>query len=247
MDDTTKTKAKVGGGAAALIIAFTGAYTAIHGSHSTTTAENKTPVVINRPHDASGSPLPVTVSKLPNGTPLVIVGSGAPTPESPLGVACGVERWHVKTGIDSGAKSVKTTPVDTTIAALAALPVPAGASKDQRTSPTETTVYRITATVTAYKTEADSDVHLALSDGKGHTMIAEIPDPGCVGASSPFKAQIAAASKKWSDKHPGSPGYLTVNQKVVLTGVGFFDKIHGQRGVAPNGIELHPVLSLTFQ
>jgi hypothetical protein len=30
---------------------------------------------------------------------------------------------------------------------------------------------------------------------------------------------------------------------VRLTGVGFWDEIHGQTGVAPNGIELHPVLS----
>lgn len=29
----------------------------------------------------------------------------------------------------------------------------------------------------------------------------------------------------------------------TITGVAFFDVIHGQRGVAPNGIELHPVLS----
>jgi len=27
-----------------------------------------------------------------------------------------------------------------------------------------------------------------------------------------------------------------------VTGVGFFDFWHGQRGVAPNAIELHPVL-----
>jgi hypothetical protein len=29
---------------------------------------------------------------------------------------------------------------------------------------------------------------------------------------------------------------------VVVTGVGFWDEIHGQTGVSPNGIELHPVL-----
>jgi len=33
---------------------------------------------------------------------------------------------------------------------------------------------------------------------------------------------------------------------VRITGVGFFDYIHGQRGVAPNGIELHPVLDVEF-
>lgn len=30
-----------------------------------------------------------------------------------------------------------------------------------------------------------------------------------------------------------------------MTGVGFFDVIHGQTGVAPNGIELHPVVSFS--
>ena len=33
---------------------------------------------------------------------------------------------------------------------------------------------------------------------------------------------------------------------VRISGVGFFDYLHGQRGVAPNGIELHPVLSVEF-
>jgi hypothetical protein len=31
---------------------------------------------------------------------------------------------------------------------------------------------------------------------------------------------------------------------VRITGVGFFDYIHGQHGVAPNGVELHPVLNV---
>ena len=29
----------------------------------------------------------------------------------------------------------------------------------------------------------------------------------------------------------------------TITGVAFFDDLHRQRGVAPNGIELHPLLS----
>lgn len=31
-----------------------------------------------------------------------------------------------------------------------------------------------------------------------------------------------------------------------MTGVGFFDFLHGQSGVAPNGIELHPVIDTQF-
>src|SRR5260370_37385818 len=33
---------------------------------------------------------------------------------------------------------------------------------------------------------------------------------------------------------------------VVVTGVGFFDKVHGQMGVAKNGIEIHPILAIEF-
>ena len=33
---------------------------------------------------------------------------------------------------------------------------------------------------------------------------------------------------------------------VTVTGVGFFDFLHGQTGVAPNGIELHAVLDIQF-
>jgi hypothetical protein len=31
-----------------------------------------------------------------------------------------------------------------------------------------------------------------------------------------------------------------------LTGIGFFDFNHGQLGVAPNAIELHPVINIVF-
>ena len=31
---------------------------------------------------------------------------------------------------------------------------------------------------------------------------------------------------------------------IAVSGVGFFDRIHAQDGVAPNGVELHPVLSV---
>jgi hypothetical protein len=40
--------------------------------------------------------------------------------------------------------------------------------------------------------------------------------------------------------------FTYVSVPVTVTGVGFFDYQHGQDGVAPNAIELHPVLSVTF-
>jgi len=42
----------------------------------------------------------------------------------------------------------------------------------------------------------------------------------------------------------GSPSgrYQTLTGTATITGVVFFDFLHGQRGVAPNGVELHPAL-----
>jgi hypothetical protein len=40
---------------------------------------------------------------------------------------------------------------------------------------------------------------------------------------------------------------LEPNVPVTVTGVAFFDTLHGQEGVAPNAIELHPIFVITFQ
>ncbi len=45
---------------------------------------------------------------------------------------------------------------------------------------------------------------------------------------------------------PLSDAWSVARPLVQITGVGFFDYIHGQRGVAPNGIELHPVPEVEF-
>ncbi len=34
--------------------------------------------------------------------------------------------------------------------------------------------------------------------------------------------------------------------RAVVVGVAFFDFLHGQSGVAPNGIELHPILGFRY-
>ena len=159
---------------------------------------------------------------------------------------CGVERHDVKDLLDG---FVPGQSQDSTVTALRALPVPAGADAG-RTAP-ERVVYRIQALAVADKIEADSDIHLALSDpaDASETMIAEFPAASCL-AQSTAAAQIEAARADMisalGDPPTGS-SYSDLNPApcVTLTGVAFFDRIHGQRGVAPNGIELHPVL--TFQ
>jgi hypothetical protein len=74
-------------------------------------------------------------------------------------------------------------------------------------------------------------------------MIAEIPDPGCV-KNPAAKARVAQARSAFV-RQVGTPTsyYTFLRRRVSLTGPGFFDFVHGQKGVAPNGIELHPVLA----
>ena len=107
-------------------------------------------------------------------------------------------------------------------------------------------MYVIEATVTACKVEADSDYHLALADDQGNTMIAEAACPGC-SAGSPWLPQITAVRAAVEAAIPNiTDQYQDVNRQATLVGVGFFDRIHGQRGVARNGIELHPLIDIQF-
>jgi uncharacterized protein (TIGR03437 family) len=77
-------------------------------------------------------------------------------------------------------------------------------------------------------------------------MIGEIPLPACVGSDSPFAAAIANARAELNARLTPTTGFKATNLPVQIRGVGFFDFLHGQTGVAPNGIELHPVLDVIF-
>ena len=77
-------------------------------------------------------------------------------------------------------------------------------------------------------------------------MITEIPDPACVGASSPFANSIKNARAAFDAKFTPSTTFQTTSTPAHIRGVGFWDTVHGQNGVAPNGIELHPVLDISF-
>lgn len=165
----------------------------------------------------------------------------------PPTTACGVERWPVKTGTDSGVSQVNLSAVsDSTIAHMNAIQAPATLPQSSRVAPVEDTVYRIHATLVSFKMESDSDYHLVLSDGSG-TMIAEIPDPACVSSKSdPLLPGIENARSRFDARFHPNGSFQTVNVPVTVTGVGFFDFKHGQTGVADNGIELHPVISVEF-
>jgi len=176
------------------------------------------------------------------------------------------QRWPVKTGADAGAANLVTqVPVATTIADLVALAVPPVLPPATRTPGAEETVWELNATLTGYKHETDGDYHLVVADGQGHTMIAEIPDPAALAPGSFFAEQITAARQAFDNQfgirmaaaaHSAAapqfaaavtvPALIPASESVTVRGLGFFDFAHGQDGVAPNAIELHPVISIEF-
>jgi hypothetical protein len=161
-------------------------------------------------------------------------------------VGCGVERWDVKTLTDSAATQVNLTPQPSTIAALIAIPAPSGPTS--RVDPEEFTTYQLTGSITLAKRELDSDIHMVLTDDASppNTMIIEAPCPSCA-QNSVVANQISAVRQAVEQQFPaaaaGQREPVSPAVPVIVTGVGFFDRLHGQEGVAPNGIELHPVLS----
>jgi hypothetical protein len=160
---------------------------------------------------------------------------------------CGVERWSVKTGTDPDAGLLNlSSPTATTISSLSAIAAPTTLPDNQRVQPTETTIWVLNATLTKFVLAYDSDYHMVLTDAAGRTMIAEIPSPNCVGPGSPLAAAIAHARAQFDAMFTATTAFQTVNIPVQITGAGFFDYLEGQDGLAPNGIELHPVIDIIF-
>jgi len=161
--------------------------------------------------------------------------------------ACGVERWSVKTGTDADAGLINVSSTSpNTIATMRSWTAPSPIPPNNRVAPYETTVWVLNATLTQYKAETDQDYHLILSDASGNTMIAEIPDPACVGPGSPLASGISNARAQFDAQYTATSSFQTANVPVRITGVGMFDFLHGQTGVAPNGIELHAVIDVVF-
>ena len=160
---------------------------------------------------------------------------------------CGVERWSVKTGTDPNAPSVNlSTYISSTIYNFQQSTRPASLPSNGRVAPRETNQYQVSGTLTKYKRETDSDYHLVIKDSAGRTMIIEIPSANCVGAGSPFISGIRNARAQFDAKLTATTSFKTVSAPVTIKGIGFWDFLHGQTGVAPNGIEVHPVLNIAF-
>jgi hypothetical protein len=153
---------------------------------------------------------------------------------------CGVERWAVKTLSDPNADAVDLVAKHATVAGMNALPAPTLPDDNSTRLPSERQAFRVTATLVKYKLESDQDVHLVLAQG-GKTMIAEMPSVHCDSGARGRYAMLVARDRLEREYGTASDRWTYVGQAVTVTGVRFFDFMHGQSGVADNAVELHPV------
>jgi len=160
-----------------------------------------------------------------------VLGAAALRTPQPSGAAtqaaCGAERWTVKTLQDRPTLLPART---TTVHYLVTRPAPNNLPATRL--PFERHVFTVTAAVVLVRPEADSDFHVVLSSGNDE-MIAEAPSPSCDSRALPLRRRQMTAARS----------HVQLCARARVTGVAFFDFNHGQTGVAPNAIELHPILA----
>lgn len=158
---------------------------------------------------------------------------------------CGVNRWGVKTLTDSLASKVRMKPIKTTIDSLRSIKPDRKIGGKVPRFGTEFYTFKITCGIKEFSKEEDGDIHLILYDLKDTNkyFVAEIPDPNCpMVKGSKYVAKFQKCREeveKWK-----LPKGKMAKGEYVLTGVFFFDRLHNVSGAAPNGGELHPLLTI---
>jgi hypothetical protein len=169
-----------------------------------------------------------------------------PSPPGPL--TCGVERWPVKTLSDADATRVNLFPATSSVAILSGLPEHCGGGPDNaRAYSEEFQVFEVVGRIIVARAEDDRDFHVAIADPSdpAATMVTEVADPGCSGATaSPFGQQLQGARASFDTFRAGRSLSALSGELVRVRGVGFYDFNHGQTGRSRSCIELHPILSI---
>jgi hypothetical protein len=183
------------------------------------------------------------------GACVAAAADGSSDEVRPAALRCGGFRQHVKTLQDRRARLVKPTPVPTNVRALRAKRKPRHDVKKgtPRKRGVERTTYTLKARLVGARREGDHDIHLVIAGTAKPkvTMIVEFPDVRCArhASQSARNAMGGARFNLLQSCGPiGRKKFKRLKGTATITGVGFFDSLHKQRGVAPNGIEIHPVL-----
>lgn len=162
-------------------------------------------------------------------------------------VTCGGdERWDVKTLTDVDVKKVDFKADTVSVDYLIKIQPDRKISNKLPRFGIEFKSYVVVCGVREYRREEDGDYHLVLYDIKdtAKTMIGEIPLTFCSSvAKSKYAKKFEQATDYFEEKMIDKK-YKVKKGVYKIYGVAFYDKKHGQLGLAPNGIEIHPILSI---
>jgi hypothetical protein len=159
---------------------------------------------------------------------------------------CGVDRRAVKVLNDTDASKITFFARRAEIADMVKFKCPEKVSRTLPRFGNEFYVYQFNCIIKEYRKEDDGDYHLVLQDAgdSAKTMVGEILNPNCDDLkNNPHLQEYITVRAEFEKcilpKNKVKEGYYK------LKGVCFFDRVHGQLGVAKNGVELHPILSFT--
>lgn len=172
-----------------------------------------------------------------------------------IGDDCGTWRWDVKTGTDDEGESILSKkPIRTTIDELTKLERPESVGKKDPRFPEEKRLVKVRGFIIEHKIvggKGDTDYHIVVkSSTKKSQLIAEIPNPECgVFSDSPELKELFEETRESYEEQIGVPSSklkpLSKPVEVEIVGIPLWDMPDHGGGCSPNGIEIHPVISIT--
>jgi hypothetical protein len=153
---------------------------------------------------------------------------------------CSTERLAVKTGSFATASRINLSDlVPTTIAVIRSWREVVFITANSRAVPYESTVFALNATLKKYRRDNDSNYQLVLEDEQGRNLTLKSVCPCCVIAQSPFLESIINVRNQLDARLTATENFQDTNIPVRITGLGFIASL--------TGIEIQPILSLTFE
>lgn len=159
----------------------------------------------------------------------------------------GRDRWDVKNLTDESIGKVNLKPITTTVDSLRKIKPEKKVGDNMGRFGIEFNTYEINCKIREYVKEDDGDYHLVLMDlsDTSKTMIGEIPDPSCPSVAKSKHVKKFSSTRKYFEDNVRLKGRKVKYGIYKIRGVAFYDQPHKQLGVAPNAIELHPIIKMT--
>ena len=164
-------------------------------------------------------------------------------------------RWSVMTATDPDAARVNPKPVPTTVEKLAALPRPSALPpqglplpqyRATRVGAAEKTLWSVKARIVEASLGSNGSYHLTLRGASGQQIACEVPDPALTRRPSLFARRMAQARAALDARLHAAEAPKAGNVPVQITGLGYYGRIRPGAPGPPNGLQLRPVVGVSF-